>query len=179
MRRSNSTNGIALVLAACLVVSMLACRRGPAEDMLRDELQHELDVTFEEGLFAVQDFRRMGSASFTGEDDAPSGLHVYYDAVLELQRDYALTSWKGLNLGTLAFIVGATDEGISGIRARGNAAGDELRVHGRLSYAVVDGKWRRIDAPAPPATETEARPQQSVGLGPTGPRRRIAVLREF
>ncbi len=167
MRRPTLRCALACLLGACLVGGS-GCHRGPDEDALRGTLQRALDVAFDDGLFAIGTFRRMGSAAFTGEGDAPSGMHVYYDAVLELQRDYALTAWKGLNVGTLAFVIGATDAGISGIHARGNTAGDLLRVHGRLSYTEADGVWSPVDVAAPPAplvAETD-RVSQALGGGP-------------
>lgn len=167
MRRSSLRFAFGCLLGACLVTSF-GCQRGPDEDGLRDALQRELDVAFDDGLFGIDTFRRMGSATFLGEGDAPSGLHVYYDAVLEFQRDYALTAWKGLNAGTLAFVVGATDAGISGIRGRGNTAGDLLRVHGRLSFTKVDGAWSPVDVAAPPVplTAEADRGRQARGSGP-------------
>jgi len=167
MRRSfhGPSTSLLLTLALCVAVSA-ACQRGPAKELLRDDLQRELDVAFEAGLFEIDTLRRMGSASFTGEGDAEGGIHVYYDAVLVLQRDYALTSWKGLNLGTLAFIVGATEAGVSGIRSRGNESGDALRVHGRLSYVSRDGAWQRVGTPQPQSAAEPPALQSTIGASP-------------
>ena len=33
------------------------------------------------------------------------------------QREYDLTSWRGLNLGTLAYVVGSTPLGVDGFEA--------------------------------------------------------------
>lgn len=51
-----------LLLRALLACALLttACSRGPGEAELRDELLRRLDTRFEEGLFAIRDFRRSG-----------------------------------------------------------------------------------------------------------------------
>ncbi len=162
-----------IVICLCMAATM-GCQRGPDTDTLWADLQNELDVAFEPGLFDVKTFRRMGSATFPAQGDQPGGLHVYYDARLELQRDYSLTSWKGLNVGTLAFVVGATDGGISGIQPGGNAAGDTLSVHGRLSYVASNDAWRPADAATVPAPPPERRTQDTLG---SGPRRLLAQIR--
>jgi hypothetical protein len=47
------------ILLACVLLTT-ACSRGPGEAELRDELLRRLDTRFEEGLFAIRDFRRSG-----------------------------------------------------------------------------------------------------------------------
>jgi len=109
--------------------------------MLRDDLQGLVESRFSEALFAIRDLSRMGTAP------ADAGkLYVYFDAELEFLRDYDLTSWHGLNLGTLAAVLGATPSGISGFSNTGNVEGDRLLIRGRLLYArTADGVWERIE----------------------------------
>jgi TRAP transporter TAXI family solute receptor len=163
-----------IVIAALLVV--LGCDRGPEVVTLRDELQHRLDDGFEDGVFRVSSFDRIGSGPFREPESGASGVFIYYVADLELLRDYSLTSWQGLNLGTLAFVVGATRSGIEGFTPN-NSAGDVLRVQGRLSYQWVDGAWRIHDEATPPERESVAR-TAPVGSGPRAVMRSVRGLIE-
>jgi TRAP transporter TAXI family solute receptor len=133
---------------------------------MQGELVGRLDQHFAEELFRIRSFRRMGSAPFHAGEAGQAGLFVYYRAELEFERDYSLTAWKGLNLGTLAFVLGATESGVSGFRARGNAAGDVLRVHGRLSYHEADGEWVPLDEAPPHKPEAAVVAQDLRGSGP-------------
>jgi TRAP transporter TAXI family solute receptor len=152
-----------LVLA--LVATLLAaCGRGPEPARLQAEVQQRLDAQFEAGLFHVASFQRRGSAPFRDLERGESGLFVYYDADLELQRDYDLASWKGLNLGTLAYGVGATPAGVSGFVPQGNLRGDVLRVHGRQAWQELDEGWQPIDAQ--PLEHEERTFQPAEGAGP-------------
>jgi TRAP transporter TAXI family solute receptor len=157
---------LALSVWATLLVVGTGCNRGPSEQALQDELQEQLNDHFQDGLFRVARFRRMGSAPFGTRNDDREGLFVYFDAELELERDYSLTAWKGLNLGTLAFVVGATESGISGFRPRGNQAGDLLNVHGRLTYHREDDEWTRWDDLPPTPVEPTGSGQDLRGSGP-------------
>jgi TRAP transporter TAXI family solute receptor len=127
---------VALGIAWLVVFS--GCSRGPATDVLRGELRDRLDGHFEDGLFEIRAFHRKGSAPFAGNAAGEERIFVYYDAELAFTRDYSLTGWKGLNLGTLAFVLGATETGIEGFRSKGNAAGDALLVHGRLALRKLE-----------------------------------------
>jgi TRAP transporter TAXI family solute receptor len=124
-----------LLLAVLLLLPVLSgCERGPDQDRVRQELQQRLDSNFADGLFVVESLHRAGSAPFKDLERGISGVFVYYDAELKFQKDYSLTAWRGLNIGTLAFAIGATEAGIQGFRSRGNTRGDLLRVHGRFAY---------------------------------------------
>lgn len=134
------------VLLAVLLLVLAGCERGPDQDLVGQELQQRLDRNFAEGLFVVRSFHRAGSAPFKDIENDISGVFVYYDAELEFQQDYSLTAWKGLNIGTLAFAIGATEAGIQGFRSRGNTRGDLLRVHGRFAYQPdEDQGWALIE----------------------------------
>jgi TRAP transporter TAXI family solute receptor len=173
-RRSIVSSGILLVCA----VLATSCHRGPDEPDLHTGLQKRLDVGFEEGLFAIRSFERTGSAPFRDAERNVSGVFVYYDSQLEFLRDYSLTSWKGLNLGTLAFALGATRQGIEGFDPHGNRAGDVLRVYGRLSYEEADGGWQPLDDIAPAEAALEMRPARLEGSGPEAVLRAVRGLLE-
>jgi TRAP transporter TAXI family solute receptor len=155
------------VLAVACLLGTVGCRRGPDVAALERDLQSGLDATFGAGLFRIDDLRRMGSATYA------EGIHVYYDAVIELERDYSLTSWKGLNLATLAFVVGATEAGISGFKPKGNAKGDRLKVQGRLSFARQEGVWKRVERTSAQPGSAGAPAQNLRGSGPDALLRRI------
>ncbi len=133
-------------LAVLLAVLLSGCERGPAQEVLQQALQERLDTHFQQELFTVREFRRTGSAPFRNLEEGISGVYAYYDAELEFLQDYSLSDWGELNLGTLAYTIGATEAGMEGLRAQGNERGDILRVHGRFAYrAEGEGAWVSLD----------------------------------
>lgn len=133
-------------LLLLLLASLAGCDRGPTAEKLERHLQERLDTHFQQDLFSVEKFRRTGSAPFRDLEKKTSGVYVYYDAELELLKDYSLAEWRGLNLGTLAYAIGATESGIDGFHAQGNTAGDVLKVHGRFAYVDAGkGEWESLD----------------------------------
>lgn len=118
------------------------CSRGPDAATLEQQIRDNLDSNFREGLFEITSLRRTGSAPVTeaGEDR----LLVYYNGQLEFQEDYDLTSWEGLNVGVLAEVLGANEEGIEGVAPGGNSSGDVLRVRGRMSYREEGDAWELV-----------------------------------
>ena len=164
MRNFLHTVHIVLVIAIVLVAS--ACSRGPDEKTLTQNLQSRLDKGFDEGLFNIHSFKRTGSAPFRNIEQGISGVLVYYDAELEFMRDYSLMSWKGLNLGTLAFVLGSTKSGIEGYHPKTNRKGDMLKVYGRLAYQRTEKKWQTITDGSSPMTEQAPGPAAFEGSGP-------------
>jgi TRAP transporter TAXI family solute receptor len=135
---------------------------------MEQELQDRLDQHFQQDLFRVREFRRTGSAPFRDLENDLSGVYSYYDAELEFQKDYRLSEWLGLNLGTLAYAIGATESGIEGFQAQGNVAGDILGVHGRLAY-IRDKQagWKSLDEESGPRPSHQPEPPvESQGPGP-------------
>jgi TRAP transporter TAXI family solute receptor len=175
--RPASARAIWLVGLAGMACLVAACSRGPEEALLPEHLQRRLDAGFEEGLFAVRSFQRTGSAPFRDADREVSGVYVYYDAELEFLRDYDLTSWTGLNLGTLAFALGATEAGIGGFRGQESRAGDVLRVYGRFSYVLEEGRWQALDRVTGPAEAARVvTPTTLEGSGPAAVLRSVRSL---
>ena len=160
------------LLIAFLVMVVSACTRGPDEVVVHDEIQGRLDTEFSADLFSINSLSRKGSAPVPGDD----GLYIYYDSELAFQRDYNLTSWKGLNLGTLAVVLGATPEGVDGFNSNGNSRGDVLKVRGRLRYAFRDGEWVNIRQAAPPAVDARAATESMQGSGPNAVLRHVRDL---
>mgnify|MGYP001818448791 FL=1 len=159
-----------LYLILITIGLLSACERGPTPDRLEQDLQTRLDTHFQEDLFSVQGFRRKGSAPFRDLERDISGVYTYYDAELRFQQDYKLSDWRDLNLGTLAYAIGATESGIEGFSTKGNRSGDTLFVHGRFAYQERDDAWIPLDeesGPRPlhqpePAAESHGRSPESV-----------------
>jgi len=145
------------------MVTLTACMRGPDTSMLEHELQHRLDTEFTPGLFRLHSFKRKGSAPSVSHSDA---VYLYYDAELEFQRDYNLTAWQDLNLGTLAVVLGATPAGIEGYH-QDNQRGDLLLVRGRLSYHRTEDGWASITRMSLNKPVEPAVPDTMQGSGPT------------
>jgi TRAP transporter TAXI family solute receptor len=160
------------------MICLAGCDRGPGTDSLQRDLQSRLDQNFQQGLFSVREFHRTGSAPFRDLEQGLSGVYTYYDAELELQQDYSLSEWLGLNLGTLAYTIGATESGIEGFHAQGNVRGDVLKVHGRFAY-IADGQggWSSLDDASGPRPSHKSEPAaDSHGPGPESLLREVRAL---
>ena len=137
----NFKSFLLLCLIALLPLGCLGCRKGPAVAVLQEDLQSQLNDGFQEGLFDVDSFRRMGAYSSLDDSSGLEELLVYFDAELVFLRDYAMSDWNALGLEALLNILGAGEKGISGINPKGNKRGDRCLVHGTLSYVRKDGQW--------------------------------------
>lgn len=140
------------VLAVALTCALGACAREPDAEELRTEVQRRLDEEFEAGLFKLTSLRRAGTAPFR-DPGAGAGVLVYFNAEIEFLKDSDLASWDALNLGTLLYLLGATEAGVDGYRGRENVEGDVLRVYGRILYAQHDGVWAPLRATPPEPRE--------------------------
>jgi TRAP transporter TAXI family solute receptor len=153
-------------LGSILLLLLSACTRGPDNTVIQQEITSRLNNEFADGLFEVNKLSRRGSSpNPTGE-----GVFIYYDAALEFKRDYNLTAWQGLNLGTLAVVLGATPAGIDGFSSAGNTRGDILNIRGRLNYVDTEGTWTNVDLVSI-KPEGPTMPKQFEGRGP------VAVLK--
>lgn len=155
-------------LLMIVILCLSGCDRGPDRERLQQDLQSRLDQNFQQDLFAVKDFERTGSAPFRDLEHDLSGAYSYYDAELELLQDYSLSEWQGLNLGTLAYAIGATEQGIEGFQVQGNVQGDVLKVHGRFAYTQdQQGDWKSLDEASGPLPAHKPEPAvESEGPGP-------------
>ncbi len=59
-------------------------------------------------------------------------------------KDYTLTNWDNLSVGSLSYILGATPSGIIGVKPQGNKKKDVLVIHGTVNYKKEDGNWIAI-----------------------------------
>jgi TRAP transporter TAXI family solute receptor len=142
------TTLLRILVGVALMTALGACSREPDAEELRAEVQRRLDEDFQAGLFQLTSLRRSGSAPFRDPEQG-AGLLVYFNAEIEFLKDSELASWDSLNLGTLLYLLGATEAGVQGYRGRENTRGDVLRVHGRVLFAQRDGDWTPLVA-APP-----------------------------
>ncbi len=135
-----------LTLLSITLLSLLlsGCQRGPEESTLRSELTAVLEQNFQPGLFELVSLRRMGSAPRRESETGDERLIVYFNTRLRFRKAHDLTVWDGLNGASLAFLLGASESGIQGIRSGGNTTGDILQVHGSRAYAMRSAQWRAI-----------------------------------
>jgi TRAP transporter TAXI family solute receptor len=155
------------LLALCALAALLAvgCTRGPDEQAVRQEVESRLAEQVEPGLFEVQSLRRMGSAPLPAGEQGAARVVVYYNALLRLAQDYEFGGWEQLGPASVAYVLGATEQGIFGITAH-NQPGDIVRVFGSVTYEQSDDRWVAVLSPpgaTPPVPETEntAPPSQS------------------
>lgn len=158
---------ITLLLAALLLA---ACERKPDVADLRSEISVLLEREFAPGLLEISSIRRMGSARSDDKATGDRRLTVYFNAELRFRKDFDLTAWDGLNAASLAFLLGATEKGLVGVRQGGNREDDLLRVHGSRVYALRQGEWR-------PLLMATRRPSESGQRGETP--RIIAQINEL
>jgi TRAP transporter TAXI family solute receptor len=149
------------------------CDRQPSVETLHSEIAETLDHEFRKDLFELVSVRRLGSSPFQDAVTGDQRLTVYFNVQLRFHEAFDLTRWDSLNGASLAFLLGATEKGIDGIRQGGNSANDILRVHGSRVYALRQGQWRALPTAhrKPPATETAAEAQRLIS--------RISELAEY
>lgn len=133
-----------VVLLPLICVLLVACERGPNDDQLREQIQQMLETDFKAGLFEVVSLKRLGSTPSKEQATTDERLIVYFNTRLKFLEDYNLSAWDQLNIGSLSFLLGATEDGLSGFRPGGNQQGDILEVHGTTQYALRSGDWQSI-----------------------------------
>lgn len=130
------------IVLSLLLITLAGCRRAPKSGQMLHDVQRNLNDNFAAGLFEVVELKRFGSQPCRVEGKREPELLVYYKAKLKVLRDVSLTDWDKLNIATLASVLGATPNGIGGIRRDGNNAGDILKVWGTIYYYQKDKQWR-------------------------------------
>ena len=155
-----------LALAA---LALAGCARQPEADFVRQSVQQQLDAALGGRVLQIERFRRAGSQQLAGRE----GRLVYFDAQLELMRDYDFTRWDTHNLATLASLLGAGAKGVIGLKPDGNRAGDLLGVYGSAAFASAGGRtWLllptepaptlvAVDSPAAIGASVRSRPKES------------------
>lgn len=139
-----SRRKIVTLVLALITLLVVACDRQPSVDELHTEIAALLEREFVPGLFEISTLRRMGSAPSRDKESGDQRLTVYFNAELRFRGDFDLTAWDGPNAASLAFLLGATEKGLSGIQPGGNRENDRLRVHGSRLYALRQGGWQPL-----------------------------------
>ena len=137
------------LLVLLLALAGAACSRGPDEAGLARDVQARLDALFGRPVLVLGDLNRQGSAPFTAAPDGARQAIVYYNATLQFAEAYDPSDWEGLSPQLIASALGATDEGIVGLKAANMAPGSQLRAYGSLVYRREGDAWLPSDLPAP------------------------------
>jgi len=142
---------VSLLVILAALVAVGGCRKGPAGEALTQEVQTKLNRDFQAGLFEVDHLARRGSYPYQEEGDERERLLIYYDARLRFLKDYKLSDWDQLNVGSLVSVLGATPLGVQGVNPEGNMQGDYLEVYGTSAYLKDEGEW--VASTLTPATK--------------------------
>ena len=129
------------LLAMLMLLS--ACTRGPDQATLKTEVQTRLAQQLKPGLLELVSLKRQGSAPLPANEDGSERIVVYFNATLRFAEDYAFGSWEQLSPASLAYLLGATEKGVSGIKPQ-NKTGDLLYVYGSTTYAKGEGGWQSV-----------------------------------
>jgi TRAP transporter TAXI family solute receptor len=151
-----------IALTAALAIALSACGRGPEETHLRQDVQARVDALFGRPVLAVESFRRQGSAPYRAASDGTRQVIVYYNAIFRMAEAYDPSDWQGLGPTMIANAVGASDEGITGLKSGRNPPGARLRAYGSIVYRAAGDGWEPADVVAP----RPAAPATAVGTVP-------------
>ena len=134
-----------------LLLAAAGCARAADEARLTADVQNRLDRELSPDLFKLVGLRREGSAPLPAGESGASRVIVYFNASLQLARDYTFGGWDQLAPSSVAYALGATDKGVFGLRAN-NRAGEVVRAYGSAIYEERPEGWVAVAGAAPPAT---------------------------
>jgi len=159
---------VSLTATLVTLLAALGCARGADESRLRDDLQRKLDQGVKPDLLDVVAIRREGSAPLPASDTGAPRVIVYFNATLRLGEDYQFGGWDQLGPSSVAYALGASDQGLFGLQPQ-NKAGDLIRAYGSAIYEQTPNGWTPIapepsDAAAAPNIEGSAPPPRSKQL---------------
>jgi TRAP transporter TAXI family solute receptor len=138
-----------LVICGALAMVLSACTRGPGEGGLRQDVQARVDALFGRQVLEVESFRRQGSAPYRAGTDGARQVIVYYNAIFRMTEAYDPSDWQGLGPTMIANAIGASDEGITGLKSGRNEPGTRLRAYGSIVYRAAGHGWQPADVVAP------------------------------
>ncbi len=138
-----SIRSLTSALLVLFGLALAGCDNAPDAAATREVLSERLAAALKPPVTEVTSFRRIGSGPLAAVDGKARRI-VYYNAILKLSQDVDFSSWNGLNSSAFATLLGATEKGILGIKQNGNKAGDELRVHGSVTFVDADGSWQAV-----------------------------------
>lgn len=143
MRTGRFTSGLLGVCAALLLLS--GCARGPDAQALRTEVQEKLARQFAPGLLEVSALQRQGSLPLPAAEGGGKRLIVYFNTTLKFAKDYEFGNWEKLGPASLAYVLGAKEKGLLGIKAQ-QRAGDVVYAYGSATYEWSSDGWKSIAA---------------------------------
>lgn len=151
-----------------LVLAVSGCERGVDEARVRADLQAKLDRDVKPDLFEVVALRREGSAPLPPTDSGAARVIVYFNTTLQVAQDYSFGAWDQLGPSSVAYALGATDNGVFGLQPQ-NRAGDLVRAYGSAMYESTADGWTLVAAEpsktvASPNIEGTAPPSRSKQL---------------
>lgn len=155
--------------AMLAVLAATGCSRGPDAAALRTEVQARLDQQFKPGVFALVGLRRQGSAPIPASESGARRLVVYFNATLRIEQGVDFGDWEGLSPATLAYALGATPKGITGIKAGESRPGDVIKAYGTSAYEWATDRWQSVGA----ATSGPTRPLAPGNAAPSSPSRQL------
>ena len=154
---------------ACCVLLVAGCSRTVDESRLSTDLQNRLDRELSPDLFTLVGIRREGSAPLPAGESGASRVIVYFNASLQLARDYTFGGWDQLAPSSVSYALGATEKGVFGLKAN-NRKGEVVRAYGSATYEEGPNGW--VAVASAPAHTASAPPD----LDATGPSLRSKQL---
>jgi len=129
-----------LRLAMLVLAVATSCARGADQARLRSDIQDRLNRDVKPGLFDVVGLRREGSAPLPPNATGEPRIVVYFNATLRMKDDYEFGGWDQLGPASLAYALGATEQGVFGL-AQENHIGDLVRAYGSAIYEQGASGW--------------------------------------
>lgn len=165
------------LLVALFCVVLAACGRQPDTQTLRTDVARQLDETYGQGVFDIVKVARKGAAVDSTAPEGENRRVVYYDLVLEFDKDFTLDAWDRPGVASLVTLLGAGPRSITGVKSGGNQAGDQIMAHASAIYRQTDqGAWQVVVAPGVSGAQAPA-----IDTGATQPvaRRLLTTLDEI
>lgn len=122
-------------------IFMAGCAQGPKKSFIEKQIASELSKHFGKDVFSIKTFNRKGHYPLEADKQRKQVL-VYYSAEIVFEKDYRLSSWNKLNVGSLISVLGSTPLGVRGVKVEGNKKGDMLIVHGALAWKEKGESWQ-------------------------------------
>ena len=122
------------------------CAEAPDEARVTQVVEQRLTQALGADAVELSSLRRLGSGPLDAGADGKPRRIVYYNAILTFVRDLDFSSWDTLNVAAFSNLLGATQQGITGLEQDGNSAGDRVYVHGSVSFEQGDDGWVPVDS---------------------------------
>lgn len=135
-----------MLLVALSIMLVAGCAEGPDEARATQVVQQRLTQALGSDAIELSSLRRLGSAPTDAGADGQARRIVYYNAVLTFARDLDFSSWDTLNVAAFSNLLGATEQGVTGLEQDGNRAGDQVYVHGSVTFERAKDGWSPVNS---------------------------------